>query len=392
LKALIALEDGTHFTGEAFAGSGTAFGELVFNTAMTGYQEILTDPSYHGQIVTMTYPLIGNYGVNTEDVESARPAAAGLIVGECSRIPSNWRAARSLPEYLEQHGILGVHEVDTRAVTLHIRSLGAMKCAMSTEDLDPESLAEKARRWRGLIGVDIAQDVTARERYTWPGPHAAQAPFGVLERGARRAYDGFLPEGSESAYPFRIAVLDCGIKFNQLRLFQRLGCELEVFPIAADADEILEWTPDGFFISNGPGDPSAVEYAVSNIRKLIAQNVPTFGICYGHQLIGRALGGTTYKLKFGHHGANQPVQDLLTGKVEITSQNHGFCVDVDSFGDEPVEITHVNLNDRTCEGLRHRERPVFSVQYHPEACPGPHDSTYLFLRFLDGIRAARGGR
>ncbi len=364
--ALIALEDGTHFSAQAFAGSGETSGELVFNTSMTGYQEILTDPSYFGQIVTLTYPLIGNYGVNPEDVESFRPHARALVVGECSRIPSNHRATQSLPEYLEAHGLIGLDQVDTRAITLHIRSLGAMRCLISTEDLDPASLCRRAAEVPPLVGDDYAIQVSTREPYDWP-----LAPYGS---------EADTPAGGPR---FRVAVIDCGVKFNQLRILQRRGCLVRVFPITVAPEEVMAWKPDGLFVSNGPGDPSAVPYAVKTLRGLVETRTPTFGICFGHQLLGQALGGRTFKLKFGHRGGNQPVQDLATGKVEITSQNHGFVVDKDSFGEGAVENTHVNLNDGTSEGLRHRDFPVFSVQYHPEACPGPHDSEYLFDRFID---------
>lgn len=380
-RALIALEDGTCFEGRAFAGDGEVFGELVFNTSMTGYQEILTDPSYHEQIVTLTYPLIGNYGINDEDVESVRPHSAALVVGECSRIPSNWRATRTLPQYLEAHGKVGVDRVDTREITLHIRSRGAMKCVLSTRDLDRDSLVAKARAWPGFIGRDIASEVSTKERYTWPGPHAGHTAFPKIEAKGLKAYDRVFGRPPD-APRFRVAVLDCGLKANQLRLMARLGCALEVFPMGTAADEILATKPDGFFISNGPGDPSGVPHVVSNLRKIVESGVPTFGICFGHQLLGWAFGGKTYKLKFGHRGANQPVKDLTTGKVEITSQNHGFAVDLDSLDPALVETTHINLNDRTSEGMRHRKLPAFSVQYHPEACPGPHDSTYLFERFV----------
>ena len=354
-KALIALEDGTCFRGRAFAGTGEVHGELVFNTSMTGYQEILTDPSYHGQIVTLTYPLIGNYGINDEDNESWRPHAAGLVITECSRIASNWRSTLSLPRFLEKNRILGVDRVDTRAVTLHIRSLGAMKCVMSTEDTDPESLCEKARRSPGLVGRDLASEVSATERHDGPVPATPR---------------------------YRVAVLDCGLKRNQLRMLADRGCALTVFPLGSTADEILAAKPDGFFLSNGPGDPAAVPAVVQVVRRLIDNGLPTFGICFGHQLIGLALGGTTFKMKFGHRGANQPVKNLRTGLVEITAQNHGFCVDKESFDPDQVETTHINLNDNTSEGLRHKRLPVMAVQYHPEAAPGPHDAAYLFDEFI----------
>ncbi len=381
MKALIALEDGTCFAGRAFAGAGETAGELVFNTSMTGYQEILTDPSYHGQIVTLTYPLIGNYGVNPADVESAHPQAAGLVIGECSRLPSNWRCTRSLPEYLAEHGILGIDSVDTRAVTLHIRSRGAMKCIISTTDLNPDSLVQKARNSPGLVGRDLASAVSTRQPYDWPGPNQAVQAFASITATGLKAYDNWFKR-PPTPPTWKLAVLDCGIKLNQLRLLERLGFICTVFPINTDPGDILAIRPAGFFISNGPGDPAGVPTVVANIRTIIQTGLPTFGICFGHQLLGLALGGRTYKLKFGHRGGNQPVKDLTTGKVEITSQNHGFCVDKDSLDPACVETTHINLNDQTSEGLRHKQLPVFSVQYHPEACPGPHDSTYLFERFV----------
>jgi carbamoyl-phosphate synthase small subunit len=354
MKALIALEDGAVFEGRSFTGPGETQGELVFNTSMTGYQEILTDPSYNGQIVTLTYPLIGNYGVNAEDVESFKPHARGLLIGECSRIASNWRSDQSLPEYLRAHGILGVDRVDCRAVTLHIRSKGAMKCVVSTEDLDARRLVQRAKDSPGLVGRDLATEVSTKAPYVFPGS----------ENGARK-----------------IAVLDSGIKTNQLRILSRLGCRLHVFPNSFKAEEILALKPDGFFLSNGPGDPEGVPHVVAELRKVVATGLPTFGICFGHQLLGLAFGGKTFKLKFGHRGANQPVIELATGRVDITSQNHGFAVDIESLPAD-VETTHINLNDRTSEGQRHKKLPVFSVQYHPEAAPGPNDAFHLFERFV----------
>lgn len=357
MKALIALEDGTCFNAEAFAGRGEFQGELVFNTSMTGYQEILTDPSYNGQIVMLTYPLIGNYGINRDDMESDRPHAAGLVVGECSRIPSSWRSELSLPAYLEECGLVGVHRVDTRAITLHIRRKGAMKCVISTDDLDPDRLVEKARQSPGLVGRDLATEVSTTKRFTWED-------------------SSNLPDPT-----YRVAVLDCGMKHNMLRILASLGCRLDIFPATAGAEDVLAERPDGFFVSNGPGDPEGVPRVVELVRGVVTAGVPTFGICFGHQLLGLAMGGSTYKLKFGHRGGNQPVQDLTTGKVEITSQNHGFCVDKDSLDPKSIETTHINLNDQTSEGMRHRKLPVFSVQYHPEAAPGPHDARHLFERF-----------
>ena len=389
-KAMIALEDGTCFEGRAFAGAGEVYGELVFNTSMTGYQEILTDPSYNGQVVTLTYPLIGNYGITPEDMESARPHCEALVVGECSRIPSNWRATRSLPEYLVEQGLLGVDGVDTRQITLHIRSRGAMKCVVSTADLDRESLVAKARNSPGLVGRDLATEVSTPHRYSWPGAYAHLESFSTIADTGRKAWDSMIgPETKGPPKRFRVAVLDCGLKLNQLRLLSRLGCALEVFPNSAAAAEILAHQPDGFFISNGPGDPEGVPETVATIRKIATSGIPTFGICFGHQLLALAFGGRTYKLKFGHRGANQPVIDRTTGKVEITSQNHGFAVDTGSLPPDEWEHTHLNLNDQTSEGMRHRRLPVFAVQYHPEAAPGPHDSTYLFQRFIQLMEERR---
>ena len=361
MKALIALEDGTTFEGRTFTGPGESFGELVFNTSMTGYQEILTDPSYAGQIVTLTYPLIGNYGVNATDEESYRAHCHGLVVGECSRMHSNWRAEKSLPDYLREQNILGVDHLDTRAITLHIRSRGAMRCAISTEDLDPGSLVERARASAGMEGADWASKVSTDKVVEWDKP--------------------------EGQAKWRIVAVDCGVKYNQLNILRNLGCEVFLLPADFAIQDAIDLGADGLFISNGPGDPAALPELVTNIRVLIESGLPTFGICYGHQLLGRALGGSTYKLKFGHRGGNQPVINLATGKVEITSQNHGFCVDKDSFPGNDVEVTHINLNDQTCEGLRHKELPMFSVQYHPEANPGPHDSEYLFRDFLEMVDA-----
>ena len=359
-KALIALEDGTLFHARAFAGRGEIEGELVFNTSMTGYQEILTDPSYRGQIVTLCYPLIGNYGINDEDMESYRPHAAGLVVGECSRVVSNWRANKSLPDYLEENGILGFDRVDTRAVTLHIRDKGAMKCVISTEDSDPDSLVAKAKASQGLVGRDLASEVSVKSPMIWE-PHNQKKTLR------------------------KVATIDCGTKYNQLRILQDLGCEVHVFPNNSSAEEILAIKPDGLFLSNGPGDPEGVMHTVSEVRKLIDTGLPTFGICFGHQLTALALGAKTFKLKFGHRGGNQPVMNLAKGTVEITSQNHGFCVDKDSLDPEIAETTHINLNDQTSEGLRHKTLPLFTVQYHPEAAPGPHDSMYLFHDFMKSM-------
>jgi len=385
--ALIALEDGRVFEGRAFAGEGEVFGELVFNTSMTGYQEILTDPSYHQQIVTLTYPLIGNYGIAPDDIESAAVRPSALLIGECSRRASNWRARSTLAEFLEAAGVLGIHEVDTRAITLHIRSRGAMRAVVSTRDLDPARLVEKARAWPGFLGRDIAAEVSTPAPYRWPGPHAPVAGFSRVSADGRGAWDSVLPSDPVLTSRPRVAVLDCGLKFNQLRILARLGCELDVWPMHTPAEAILATRPDGLFISNGPGDPAGVGPVVSNLRTLLSANLPTFGICFGHQLLGLALGGRTFKLKFGHRGANQPVLDRRSGRVQITSQNHGFAVAIESLPPE-VETTHINLNDGTSEGLRHRERPLFSVQYHPEAAPGPHDAAPLFLEFVRSLRVS----
>ncbi len=372
MKALIMLEDGTHFWARSFTGPGEAFGEIVFNTAMTGYQEILTDPSYRGQIVTMTYPLIGNYGVNEEDNESLGIHVRAFVVREYQPFYSNWRATKSLGEWLKEQGVLGVDQVDTRALTRHIRLQGAMKAGISTSDLDPKSLLERVKASSGLVGVDLVQEVTCPAPYRWVQGEI-KAPF------------PFDPQGGP-----RVVVIDCGLKFNQLRLMEERGCQLLVVPARTTAEEILSYGPDAVFFSNGPGDPAAVTYVVETAKALLGK-CPIFGICLGHQMLGQALGATTYKLKFGHRGANQPVKDLTTGRIEITSQNHGFCVRQEELPKE-VEITHINLNDGTLEGLRHKEIPLFCVQYHPENAPGPHDAVYLFDRFVKMIVDYQEGR
>jgi len=372
--AVLALADGAVFQGSAFGAEGETGGEVVFNTAMTGYQEILTDPSYKEQLVAMTYPEIGNVGVNDEDVESRQPFVAGFIVKEYWDPPSNWRAKRSLGEYMRAHGMVGIADIDTRALVRHLRTHGAQEGVISTIDLDPGRVAAKAKARPGLVGRDLVREVTCREPYDWTEPSWRLAG----SREVRR---------SDATGPFVVAY-DYGIKFNILRSLIDVGCRVRVVPATTPAAEVLAQRPDGVFLSNGPGDPDAVPYARENVAALVGK-VPIFGICLGHQILGLALGGRTYKLKFGHHGANQPVKDLTTGKVEITSQNHGFAVDVDSLAGR-AELTHLNLNDRTVEGLRHTREPLFSVQYHPEASPGPHDSAYLFRRFVDLIQRARG--
>ncbi len=370
MKAVIVLEDGRVFEGESFTGQGEALGEVVFNTSMTGYQEILSDPSYKGQMVTMTYPLIGNYGVNGEDFESAGLHLSAFIVREYQEFYSNWRATGGLAPLLRQHGVLGIHQVDTRALTRHIRLAGAMKAVVSTSS-DIDGLLEKVRSHPGLEGRDLVKEVACTQPYLWRSNRPEPLPEAVACGD----------EGPEAAgLRFRVAVLDCGLKYNQLRIFERLGCQPVVFPPTTKKEAILACRPHGLFVSNGPGDPAALPYIVDTVKALIGER-PIFGICLGHQILGQALGGTTYKLKFGHHGGNQPVKDLETERIEITAQNHGFAVDDSSLPPE-VEITHINLNDGTVEGIRHRDAPLFSVQYHPENAPGPHDAEYLFQRFV----------
>ena len=379
MKAILALEDGTVFTGRSFTGHGESVGEVVFNTSMSGYQEILTDPSYCGQMVTMTYPLIGNYGVNDEDVESGRVHVKALLVKEYQEYPSNWRSQQSLADYLKASNIPGLEGIDTRALTRHIRLQGAMKAALSTFDLDPDSLVEKARQSPDMAGQDLVGEVTCEEPMLWESGHPVRLDGG-LDEFQWPAING----------KWRVAAIDYGVKSNIVRSLEKRGCTILLLPGDVKSETIDKLDPHGLFLSNGPGDPAAVTYAVDTIRNQIGTR-PIFGICLGHQLVGLALGGKTFKLKFGHRGANQPVKDLLTGKVEITSQNHGFCVDMESLKDSDVELSHINLNDGTLEGLIHKKLPLFSVQYHPEASPGPHDATYLFDRFIDMIRKYHKG-
>jgi len=370
LIAKLALENGMVFTGESFGAPAEIAGEVVFNTSITGYQEILTDPSYAGQIVTMTYPLIGNYGINSQDLESVRPQVAGFVVKEYFDFYSNFRATGSLGEWLVQHNIAAIQGIDTRMLTKMIRTVGAMRGVISTADLDDADLVAKARRSPMMTGLDLAKVVTTSTPYRWddvdPTTFALKPNLKPTMNGRR----------------WNVVVYDYGVKHNILRRLTSYGCDLTVVPASFHAERVLEMNPDGIFLSNGPGDPAAVRYGIQNIKRLVGKK-PIFGICLGHQLLGLALGGKTFKLKFGHRGANHPVKNLRTNEIEITSQNHGFAVDPDSLDPTKVEITHVNLNDGTNEGFSHRELPIFSVQYHPEASPGPHDSDYLFAQFVE---------
>jgi carbamoyl-phosphate synthase small subunit len=379
MKALLALEDGRVFSARSFTGSGEAGGECVFNTAMTGYQEVITDPSYKGQMVTMTYPLIGNYGINEEDVESDRVQVEAFLVKEYMPFPSNYRSKASLSDYLIKHGVLGLEGIDTRALTRHLRNYGAMRSAASTACLDPEALIEKAKTVPPMLGQGLVSQVTTLQSYYW-----AEGKIQILAPGQwDHPWNNHQPG-------HKVVILDCGVKTNILRSLARRGCQILVVPALTPASEILALKPDGFLISNGPGDPAANPEIVRTVQNLL-DVLPIFGICLGHQILGLAFGGRTSKLKFGHRGANQPVKYLKTGRVEITSQNHGFSVDLDSIKDSQVELTHINLNDHTLEGLEHKKYPVFSVQYHPEASPGPHDASYLFDHFLSLMEKRRKG-
>ena len=377
MDALLALEDGRTFTCRSFTGPGEATGEVVFNTSMTGYQEILTDPSYSGQMVVMTYPLIGNYGINPEDVESDRIQVAAFIIKEYQPYPSNYRSTASLADYLIDQNIMGVEGLDTRAITRHIRNAGAMRAVISTDDLSTDSLVKRDNENPQMAGLNLAKVVTTPQPFYWDNgkPHFFDPDRRPLDqavwqhRGAKRS----------------VVAFDFGIKFNILRQLEQAGFELVVVPSSTSAATIQAMAPDGIFLSNGPGDPEPVSDAIQTIQSLLDYR-PIFGICLGHQLLGLALGARTFKLKFGHRGANQPVKNFRSGKVEITSQNHGFAVDPQSLQENDVEITHINLNDNTLEGFRHRKYPIFSVQYHPEASPGPHDARYLFDEFKELMR------
>jgi carbamoyl-phosphate synthase small subunit len=366
LKAILLLEDGSVFEGNSFGANGQKCGEVVFNTSMTGYQEILTDPSYYEQIVTMTYPLIGNYGTNDGDLESRKVFASGFIVKENCPYPSSWRSKISLGEYLKKNSVIGLEGIDTRKLVKHIRTEGAMKGIISSTDLNINKLKEKLQRYPGLVGRDIVKNVTAGKTYNWN----------------RGVVDVITGSEHKCKKKHKVVAFDFGIKYNILRLLCSHGCEVKVVPAKSSAKQVLSLKPDGVFLSNGPGDPAAVNYAIETVKGLLGK-LPVFGICLGHQILGLALGGKTYKLKFGHRGANHPVKNLLTGAVEITTQNHGFCVDINSLKGKHIEVTHVNLNDNTNEGIRSEKLSAFSVQYHPEASPGPHDSSYLFRTFTE---------
>ena len=378
MKAILALEDGSLFHGEGFGARASACGEVCFNTSMTGYQEILTDPSYKGQIVTMTYPHIGNYGVNRQDVESWRPHVSGFVIRELSPVISNWRADGSLADYLEENGIPGIQGIDTRALTKKLRVRGALNGFISTEGTSDAEARTRAREWPGLVGVDYVKEVTHREAFLWDERDRESAGFRLVQGSA----EGNAREAREPLPPADIPIVayDYGMKYNILRRLRQHGFKVQVVPAATPAAEALKHKPAGVFLSNGPGDPAALGYAVRAVCDLVKSGVPIFGICLGHQILGQALGGKTFKLKFGHRGGNQPVKDLVSGRVEITAQNHGFAVDPGSLPAE-VEVDRINLNDQTVEGLRHKRKPIFCVQYHPEASPGPHDSTPLFARF-----------
>jgi carbamoyl-phosphate synthase small subunit len=374
MKATLALENGLWYEGEAAGAPGETSGEVVFNTSMTGYQEILTDPSYAGQIVTMTVPEVGNYGISDEDGESRGTQVAGFIVREESPIASNWRSDTTLREYLTRNNVVAISDIDTRALTRVLRSAGVMRGVIATGDVDPRELIERARAVPSMEGSDLVLGVTCAAPFDWKGEPS----------------DEFTPEPERRAgRPLRIAAYDFGMKWNILRRFTAYGMDVRVYPATTPASDILASEPDGVFLSNGPGDPAALSYAIENAKTLVDADVPVFGICLGHQILSLALGGQTYKLKFGHRGGNHPVKELETGKVEITSQNHGFAVDPASLPSD-VKITHVNLYDGTVEGLRHETKPVFCVQYHPEAAPGPHDADYLFRQFLDEMEKRSG--
>ena len=376
MNAVLALEDGTWYQGVSAGATGQTQGEVVFNTSMTGYQEVLTDPSYAGQIVTMTSPQIGNYGVAPDDAESTKPTVAGFIMREASPVASSWRATGTLRDYLIAHDIVAIADIDTRALTRNLRSAGVMRGVIATGEVDVDELIARARSIPKMEGLDLVQEVTCREVFDWPSvpgmpPTEAPETAGLKLAPQRRA-----------RRRLRVGAYDFGIKWNILRRLTTYGCDVRVFPASAPATDLVSAELDGIFLSNGPGDPAALDYAIENTRELLKRDVPVFGICLGHQIMGLAMGGKTFKLKFGHRGANHPVKHMDTGQVEITSQNHGFAVDPESLPSD-VQVTHINLYDGTVEGLRHVSQPFFSVQYHPEASPGPHDADYLFRQFVE---------
>jgi carbamoyl-phosphate synthase small subunit len=378
--AILALEDGRYFQGTSFGSTGTTTGEICFNTSMTGYQEVITDPSYRGQIVSMTYPQIGNYGINPEDAESSQPHIRAFVIGELCRVPSNWRSTQPLDIYLASHGVLGIEGIDTRALTKHLRSLGAMRACVTTE-LNADQAVETARNAPSMKGMDYVKEVSTPTSYLW-SDESRRWILPNVSTNQPGPYEELPP------VKHRIVAYDFGIKFNILRSLRQSGFEVEVVNSTTSAAEVLAKNPDGIFLSNGPGDPAALGYIHSELRQLIGKK-PIFGICLGNQLLAHAYGGSTFKLKFGHRGGNQPVKDLRTGQISITSQNHGFAVDPDSLPPE-IEVTHINLNDQTVEGMRHKTHPVFSVQYHPEAAPGPNDASYLFEEFSRLIETHKG--
>ena len=378
--ALLVLEDGTIYKGYAFAGSGEFFGEVVFNTGMTGYQEIITDPSYKGQIVTMTYPLIGNYGINPEDMESDSIHLEGFIVKEYQDYPSNWRSNRSLKAFLESYGKLGLEGIDTRALTRRIRLQGAMRGVISTETQDTDLLLTRVRAYPGLVGRDLIKEVTCKQPYQWKDGIPQPLPPPPGDDRDKDIDTGKMGENKVQSRQLRVVVIDCGVKYNILRNLERLGCEVLVLPATATGQDVFSYHPDGVLFSNGPGDPAALPYIVETAVQVLGK-IPLFGICLGHQILGQALGGRTDKLKFGHHGVNQPVKNRQTGRIEITSQNHGFVVVPESLPAN-LEMSYDNLNDHTSEGMNHPAFRAFSVQYHPEAAPGPHDVNYLFENFV----------
>jgi len=392
-RAILALEDGRYFEGEAFGATGSSFGEACFNTSMSGYQEVLTDPSYRGQIVAMTYPLIGNYGVNQHDCESNQPHVRGFVIEELCEAPSNWRSEKSLDAYLAENNIIGIQGIDTRALTKHLRERGAMRALLTTEDISPEDACARASESQSMVGMDYVKEVTTAEPYRWDPDDTLSREWTVPNPTLRP--DVVTVDGEEQFLPlpeqnYHIVAYDFGIKYNILRSLRQHGFSVDVVSADTSAADVLAKNPEGIFLSNGPGDPEALGYIHKEIRELLGK-VPIFGICLGHQVLSHALGGKTFKLKFGHRGGNQPVKDLRSGKVSITSQNHGFAVDPDALP-EDVEVTHINLNDNTVEGMRHTVHPAFSVQYHPEAAPGPHDASYFFDEFAKLIEQSRATR